>query len=311
MSGSLEQVTCALCAKDRTQLWMTAGDAEYGGSEQFALVRCRDCGLIYLNPRPSLAQIGRHYPAGYYTHVAMSDAAARRAYGDAMRLVKEYGRPGPLFDVGAGDGAFLAQLRGAGWADVAGLEPDAGAQRVATGVRHLQVMHGVFPSDAPRGQEFATVTMLEVIEHLHDPAGALAIVRDMLCPGGRLVLTTPNVQGLEPSLLRRRAISLQVPRHLYFFDRNSLSALLLQAGLRPLSLRSGGSLSGFTRSLWLAARRIGAGDEAPAGSTYRPMSWRRRVHQGLDVGLAPVAWAARTVGRGATLLAVAERPVAE
>ena len=39
---------------------------------------------------------------------------------------------------------------------------------------------------------FDVVTMIEVLEHLPDVAGALAEIRRVLRPGGRLLLTTPN-----------------------------------------------------------------------------------------------------------------------
>jgi SAM-dependent methyltransferase len=35
--------------------------------------------------------------------------------------------------------------------------------------------------------------MLHVLEHLHDPLGALVKIRDWLVPGGRLYIEVPNV----------------------------------------------------------------------------------------------------------------------
>jgi len=77
-----------------------------------------------------------------------------------------------------------------------------------------------------------------VIEHLRDPEAALARLRPLLGPGGRLVVSTPNIANwaIRLSLLfgrfRYAERGILDRTHLRFFTRRSFGALLATAGLR-------------------------------------------------------------------------------
>ena len=316
MTGPREHVDCALCGADRSLRWLRASDVEFGGAEVFEIVECRACSLRYLDPRPTPEAIGTHYPASYYTHSAVPIEELARIHAHPLRLVHRFGGHGRVLDIGAGDGGFLALLRHEGWPEGFGIEADEAAWSVATGQRGLDVAHGRFPETRPPEGAFALVSMLEVIEHLHDPLDALRIVRDLLAPGGRLVLTTPNVAGLEFLVLRGRNVSLQVPRHLYFFTAETMVEMLERAGLAPLHIHTSDETQAITRSLWLALRRPRpggdvaraiAGEEAEKGHADRS-SWRRRAHRAVDLALRPAGMTLSRLGLGPGLHVVAERP---
>ena len=70
MGAGMESVPCDLCRSDDTEpvlrqrdLLLTVTD------EEFTIVRCRQCGLVYLNPRPSKELLGSYYPTVYYPPV--------------------------------------------------------------------------------------------------------------------------------------------------------------------------------------------------------------------------------------------------
>src|SRR5262249_55008638 len=96
-----------------------------------------------------------------------------------------------LLDVGCGNGEMLARMARAG-RTVDGGEPDPVAAQVA---RDAGIPVTVAPLEeadlAPN--HFDAVTMSHVLEHLHDPAAALANCRRALAPGGHLWIATPNL----------------------------------------------------------------------------------------------------------------------
>ena len=70
LSLQWEETPCLLCGRDDREIRSEATDPTpaAGPGLCFAIVQCRHCGLIYTNPRPTEATIGRFYPADYRPH---------------------------------------------------------------------------------------------------------------------------------------------------------------------------------------------------------------------------------------------------
>jgi SAM-dependent methyltransferase len=77
---------------------------------------------------------------------------------------------------------------------------------------------------------FDVVTMWHVLEHLPDPAAALAEARRVLQADGLLVIEVPNLGSLTFRLCRERWWPLDVPRHLLHFTPQTLGRLLDAGG---------------------------------------------------------------------------------
>jgi SAM-dependent methyltransferase len=66
----MESVICDLCHSDRSEIKIRQRDLLLKVTQdEFTTVRCRLCGLIYLNPRPSKDLLGSYYPTVYYPPV--------------------------------------------------------------------------------------------------------------------------------------------------------------------------------------------------------------------------------------------------
>src|SRR3990167_11388688 len=62
----LERVSCCLCGSDDAKVLFQAADKMFTERrETFRTVRCRNCGLVYLNPRPKSGEDSRYYAGGY------------------------------------------------------------------------------------------------------------------------------------------------------------------------------------------------------------------------------------------------------
>jgi 2-polyprenyl-3-methyl-5-hydroxy-6-metoxy-1,4-benzoquinol methylase len=97
-------------------------------------------------------------------------------------------RGGDVLDVGCGDGLFFQQL--ARYGRVHGVEPDASL--VPPESRWRSAIHcGPFDSGYAPPERFALITLLDVLEHLDQPADALARARSLLAAGGALLITVP------------------------------------------------------------------------------------------------------------------------
>lgn len=143
---------------------------------------------------------------------------------------------GRVLDLGCGSGALLARLAGhAGYR--AGVELSAtaaaGAARVADEVVNL-------PLDAElpfAAESFDVVVCADVLEHVAEPAAALATAARLCRKGGAVVISVPNVAYWQARLRLLRGVWRYEPTglfdsgHLRFLTRDTLLELVAGAGL--------------------------------------------------------------------------------
>lgn len=136
--------------------------------------------------------------------------------------------PAALLDVGCGNGGFLLSARQLGY-KVAGLEFDPKAVQVARDAG-LDVTAAQIPGSGLDTARFDQVTISHVIEHLHDPVGALREIHRVLKPGGRVWIKTPNLDAVGHQRFGWAWLGLDPPRHLVLFGPRGLCRVLAEAG---------------------------------------------------------------------------------
>jgi 2-polyprenyl-3-methyl-5-hydroxy-6-metoxy-1,4-benzoquinol methylase len=236
-----EYTSCALCGKDEPEQLHLGQDRAYGRPGQFPIVRCRNCDLVYVNPRPVLDAIGYYYPTNYEPYRKAPEEARFKIQQLHQRLklrgrclaVTRVRRQGRLLDVGCATGTFLAEMRRYGDWQVCGVEPNQWAARYAQERLGLDVFHGHLSEASFPDGRFDVVTMWDVLEHLHDPRQTLAEIFRILKPDGFLICSVPNLDSIDAKLFGRFWIGLDVPRHLYVYSKHTLSAMLRAEGLQP------------------------------------------------------------------------------
>lgn len=82
------------------------------------------------------------------------------------------------------------------WGKVSVIEPDRETVEFARAKLGLDIVTGMFPADLPFEGQFDVVTMFDVLEHIEDDATALARARELLLPGGLLMVTVPALGWL-------------------------------------------------------------------------------------------------------------------
>jgi SAM-dependent methyltransferase len=262
--NSVEYVSCDLCGADQPHVLFWGRDRLHNMPGRFRLVQCSVCGLIYLNPRPAMQQMGQYYPADYRPYIAAVQSARNRvsrldaSYGlyKRLRAVEILQPPGRLLDIGCGSGDFLAFARRHGW-EAQGVEVEARAASFCRDELGLPVVTGDFVrSNLPAGH-FDVITMWNVFEHLHEPTAALREVGRVLRPGGLFVSASPDVGSLDARIFGPAWIGYDMPRHLYTFSEATLSRMLAQAGfhvVRRRCLESSHFVFFFSLDFWLQDR---------------------------------------------------------
>jgi SAM-dependent methyltransferase len=202
------------------------------------VVRCSNCGLAYLRPRPTPEAAGRCYPESYSgggrggAIEALEAVYRRRQHGEVVRwLARRRPFRGRLLDVGCGAGDLLVALRTDGWR-VQGVEPQALGAARARSEHGLDVLTGRFEDVNLPEASFDAVVFSGVFEHLHDPVAALRRARALLAPGGLVaVLFLPLLDSPEARLLGPRWMALDLPRHLTHFEEATFAGMAAAAHL--------------------------------------------------------------------------------
>ena len=305
-----EARVCGACGETR---WSPAGEV---CGKRFA--RCLRCGVVRLYDRVAPDQLHRLYE-GYYPESDPAPEELRRQLANPTfahrRGRLEAAVPASarrIFEIGCGDGNFLAYLRGHGW-QVAGSEYDA---QTASLVRRR---HGIDPTvgdvaDAlPPGAPFGVVAAYHVLEHVYRPAEWLRAVRAMLVPGGVIHLQVPNHGSLTRRLTGPAWASLMFPQHVYFYTPATLAALLRREGFATLAATTWdpwhgpGTVAGsvVNQARRMATSRLPWTDVLGAAAAETPARrprWSRRV---LDALAVPLARAEALAGAGAVVDVVA------
>ncbi len=242
----LEYVRCNLCGGDdyavvypATVDEYTLGDVElYRQSDpnnlSCRIVKCRDCGLVYANPREPtalMADIYRDVEDDVYLEQKPAKDASYRWNIDRLERHVRHGR---LLDVGCGHGFFLSLLDPARW-ERRGVEPARAAARHGREVFGLDVKSIFLAENELPRQYFDAVTMFHVLEHVADPRRDLELAYELLKPGGYLYLEFPDVASVF-ARWRKRSWWYIMRFHTYYFDEATATRLLAATGFVPVDV---------------------------------------------------------------------------
>ncbi len=197
---------CPVCGHDESVPFFAWG---YGAPCNRIPVRnvlCRNCGLVYLNPRPSPEWM-REYYAEYVKRTQSIETPPLyledHLFGIARlrsRFLLPHLRQGDrVLDIGCSYGAFLKVLRDESGLDlsVRGINPEPGTAAFARKAYGLDVAADMLEDlDLPAGS-CDCIVLDNVIEHLSDQTSALDLLHSLLAEGGRLFISTNTVDRLH------------------------------------------------------------------------------------------------------------------
>lgn len=229
---------CEACGETAFRPRFDVTDTSGIAKGTWAVEQCCACGLGRLSPLPTAAQIASFYQGIFYTESGARFKAGfewiRRGLAHLRGQELNHLAPGVLLDYGSGAGHFGQAMTECGWRV---LSIDPYSPKSSHG--HLATLGDSGLSlDLPDNSVDA-VTLWHVVEHLQNPEQVLRELCRVLRPGGTLLLSQPNFQGLSACLFGRRWLILDPPRHLYQFTPASLTRLCERVGLSIEQIRHG------------------------------------------------------------------------
>lgn len=203
--------------------------------------RCRACGVATTSPWPSEEELETAYahyrPAGG-RFAGPGDRVLAALRTRLARRIDQAAPPGPVLDVGAGDGTLMRAL-GARGRHCVGVEREQGPGVEAADVREL---------DGP----WASVVFWHSLEHLPEPGAAFDHAARRLLPSGLIFVAAPNAASLQARAFGERWLALDLPRHLVHLPLAAVVERALARGLTPervSHLRGGQAVFGWLHGL--------------------------------------------------------------
>lgn len=255
--GKYEHVNCDLCGKDYAEVALIGKDLYNNIRGEFSVVRCKNCGFVYTNPRPYGEELSKYYPddAGYfiptfprnngeklnelrkkiwnkllaaywgYTHLARISRLEKALLFPLFLLVKRnieiQGLP--RFRQ---NGMLLDVGSSYGlyckWMKELGwkaLGVESNKKSADFGCKEfgLKIINDTF-ENANINEKFDVVALRMVLEHLPSPSKALEKAYELLKENGELIIIMPDFMGIEFRLFKEYCYGLQVPNHLNHFS---------------------------------------------------------------------------------------------
>jgi SAM-dependent methyltransferase len=186
-------------------------------------IRCARCGVATTSPWPSDAQLDEAYASWYRPATGrfsgLGDKVLRHTRATLAKRLHRKLPPGPVLDVGAGDGTLVEAFVRRG-REAVGLEPYASGPHLRNA--DIEEMSGAW----------SAVIFWHSLEHLRRPAQALSHAAALLAPGGLLVIAVPNATSLQARAFGDSWLALDLPRHLVHLSPPALLSKIEALGLR-------------------------------------------------------------------------------
>ncbi len=258
-TSDLEQVVCDYCGKDDADILGTLPPLtelpfpmhRFGASvietcgAAIHFMRCRTCGLVYMNPRLTESAIARFYDKVYPLILPRADYEqhhdVRSHY--LLDITAAYLAPSTapvsVLDIGCGGGQFLSAAQERGWqiygSEVSTVAAQAVSQRLGVSI-HI----GDFRDMPLPLESLDVITLLEVMEHLRAPVDFVRDAVALLKPGGMLVIEVPNIAAAEYRLARLLGQMYRgfIVEHLYYFSPRFMQTLMRDLNMRVVRMSS-------------------------------------------------------------------------
>jgi len=212
----------------------------------YRLVRCSQCGLVYVENRPSEAELSKFYNDDSYHAELVEDSTSasewhKRTAAKQFQFLRRFKKGGRILDVGCSVGFFLRIAKENGW-EPHGVEQSTRSAHYANYKWKLNVVNSTLENANLPAGFFDAITLWDVIEHLPSPVATLRRIAELLKDDGVLIFATPNIDGLFPRLSYRVAGLMNYwphptpPGHLFQFSKKSIRSVLNKAGFDPVAI---------------------------------------------------------------------------
>ena len=223
----------------------------------YKIYSCPGCEIWHIHPRPTTEDLKKVHDEGYFAQRTsrgydnyQGEKVRQSVVSTLEKNLKELGFyrfeqnltwPRRALEIGSAAGYFVEYLKERGW-EIMGIDISSEMCQVAQ-ERGLPVFCGDFIEITFRPASYDLIAMWATLEHWSDPRPCFDKVHYLLKTGGKFFISTTNT-GFWARIYGKNWRYLNVPEHVFYFNRRSLSLLAKQFGFQITNSFTYGS--GFT-----------------------------------------------------------------
>ena len=210
--------------------------------KHYTFKQCLSCDSVFLKHPVDQGQIDQYYPSWYLPYRG-ADAwgkysiivKATESIQDKKRVkrcLKFFDKKKKInvLDVGCGKPSFLAQLdKKTNW-NLTGIDFKITNWQQNQAYKNVELIDGEL-KNISFDKKFDLITMWHYLEHDYHPDKTLARIKDLLNPGGIVIIEVPNYQSLTQKWQKEYWEGWHTPRHTVLYHPNSWSTLFDNAGI--------------------------------------------------------------------------------
>lgn len=260
---------CNFCKNDNYEKVLSQHDTMcYVDKKIFTLIKCKECGLITIENKPTQEEMSKYYENNYY---AYSDSESiisklKKTFLDMSTklpflskrfllnelYIKAKKEQSYIFDIGCGNGSALLRSKKLGFTKLFGTEIDKNncEKLLKKGIVIYQT-YDFTTLDIK--EKFDVIRMSHTLEHMYNPTQAISKSYELLNDQGILLVAVPNFNSFAARVFGKYFCGLQLPTHLYHFDKKVITKILKENNFRIENTFTNG-FSGISYSFFTVLR---------------------------------------------------------
>jgi SAM-dependent methyltransferase len=245
-TSECKPISCVGCGSDGAEPQFQKNGFQYA--------RCRQCGSLFVSPRPPPTAFeafyrnsvsSRFWAEEFFPRVAEArrDKIIRPRVEKLTAMCAERSLTVErLIDVGAGYGIFLDEWRRRSpQVHALAIEPSR-ALSAECRSKGFEVVEDVVENVRGYDNRADLVVCFEVLEHVYDPLTFVKALVRLVCPGGYVFLTALGVDGFDIQTLWEQSDAIFPPHHINFLSVLGFERLLARAKLTEIDITTPGQL---------------------------------------------------------------------
>ncbi|TSC52046.1 MAG: methyltransferase type 11 [Parcubacteria group bacterium LiPW_41] len=243
----MKKIPCDICGTvDFEKVFMQKDvRIKRDGADEFLVVRCKNCGLVCTDQLAIPEDISTYYGEQYFSQSKRLNNIlfflkkiktfflTEKPTGKFFRKRKQFfGKSqGNYLNIGCATGVLEKFLikQFPGW-KFYGVEPDRFAYEEANKIEDFNVKCGVLEESGFGEKFFDLILLNQVLEHVPGPSAVLVECFRILKDDGILIIAVPNFDSLGEKVFEENWYHLDLPRHLFHFNKKTLNKMLERAG---------------------------------------------------------------------------------